>query len=521
MDQFAKKALQEYNSEETAAHLGGVNGRPFWNLNSTQFMFVPAFQFPRVPLANGYRFTAEDKNGVHHTFTADLPTASLAPIWGELPVGKIYLTVESLDTSGNAQHTVGARTFYKSLPFPGRDVLPPKARSYRECALAAFRYIYEDEATQYWLTHGVPKPDYPHNVYPAKTIDAIMRAMVTYAKLAPEYAESALKLARRAADYLLSISFPEGHPLEGLPPTYSFEGLDAESVNKVAPAAQGCVGTTMMIYPVSAAQGYLALYEATKDEKYMNAVLRIANYYKENVLDCGSWYLLYDCESGKPLSNNICVDFKFVDFFHALYEKTQDEAWKKLELGCYKYITEVCLKTYKWEGQFEDVAVSGNYVNLTHFTANNLIGYISKNLKDDQAMCEEAKDLMRFVEDQFVVWGEIPNWSNHFMSQIWTYPAGLEQYFCYVPIDASGATVMRSFVNMFRLTGERLYLEKAMALGDTITRVQNPESGQVPTFFIGEGCAYGYENFWINCLLYTASSMLYLAEITEAEGIES
>ena len=65
-----------------------------------------------------------------------------------------------------------------------------------------------------------------------------------------------------------------------------------------------------------------------------------------------------------------------------------------------------------------------------------------------------------------------------------------------------------------------MYLEKAMALGTTVTRMQNPESGQVPTFFIGEGCAYGYENFWINCLLYTASAMLYLADVTEAEGIE-
>ena len=316
MDIYAQKALAEYN--EMTVHQGGINGRPFWNLNSSQFMFVPAFQFPKVPRAYGYRFTATDKNGVPHCFDAKLSTESLAPIWGEIPVGIVRLTVESLNKEGKPEHVVGARTFYKSMPFPGRDALPEKARSYRECALMAFRYVYEDEATQYWLSHGVPKPDYPHNVYPAKTIDAIMRAMVTYAKLEPKNADNALRLACRAADYLLSISFPKGHPLEGLPPTYSFEGLDAESVNKVAPAAKNCVGTTMMIYPVSAGMGYLALYEATEDEKYWNAVMTIANYYKENVLPSGSWYLLYDCESGKPLSNNVCVDFKFVQFFHAL-----------------------------------------------------------------------------------------------------------------------------------------------------------------------------------------------------------
>ena len=102
---------------------------------------------------------------------------------------------------------------------------------------------------QHWLKYGKPMADYAHNVYPAKTIDGIIRAMVNYAKLEPDCAESALKLACRAADYLLSISFEEDHPLAGLPPTYSFKGLNEEEVNKVAPAAKDCVGTTMMIYP--------------------------------------------------------------------------------------------------------------------------------------------------------------------------------------------------------------------------------------------------------------------------------
>ena len=156
-------------------------------------------------------------------------------------------------------------------------------------------------------------------------IESIIKAMVYYAKLEPSNAENALKLACRASDYLLSISFEGDHPLAGLPPTYSFKGLNAESVNKVAPAAEGCLGTTMMIYPVAAGIGYLTLAEATGDDKYFNAALRIAEYYKANVLPCGSWYLLYDCETGKPLTNNICIDFAFVVFFRKLYEKTGDK----------------------------------------------------------------------------------------------------------------------------------------------------------------------------------------------------
>jgi rhamnogalacturonyl hydrolase YesR len=91
----------------------------------------------------------------------------------------------------------------------------------------------------------------------------------------------------------------------------------------MAPAAEGCLGTTMMIYPVSAGNGLLTLFDATGDEKYFKAALRIAEYYRDNVLPCGSWYLLVDCESGKPLSDNICIYFRFIEFFHTLYEKNR------------------------------------------------------------------------------------------------------------------------------------------------------------------------------------------------------
>lgn len=59
-----------------------------------------------------------------------------------------------------------------------------------------------------------------------------------------------------------------------------------------------------------------------------------------------------------------------------------------------------------------------------------------------------------------------------------------------------------------------------MALGDAITRFQEPEDGMISTFRIGENCAYGRESFRISCQLYTASRMMRLADVTETEEIE-
>jgi len=67
--------------------------------------------------------------------------------------------------------------------------------------------------------------------------------------------------------------------------------------------------------------------------------------------------------------------------------------------------------------------------------------------------------------------------------------------------------------------GERLYLEKAMALADLLTRRQD-DDGRFPTFFEGENCEHGRYNFWINCHIHTASILQELADLTEAEGIE-
>lgn len=515
MDKYAKMALDEYNSEACAVHPGGVNGRLFWNINSSQFTFSPSFQFPWIPAAGKYEFIATDKNGVEHRFTADTPTANLAPIWGEIPTGFVELKVVS-----SSDKLVGARTFFKLEPFPGRENLPKRARSYREAALMSYNFIYSDDIVNHWLTHGVPKPDYAHNAYPSKMLGSIIPAMTKFAESSPENRENALKLAKNAADYLISISFPKGHPLEGLPPTYSFDGLDADVVNEVAPAAQKCLGTIMMIYPVSAGAAYLELYKATKDEKYLNAALKIAEFYKNNIRPEGSWFLLYDCESGKPLKKNLCLSFQFVSFFEKLCKVTDNADWQNLSKAHYEYVCDACLKNFNWEGQFEDIPVTGNYHNLTHFAANNMIDYIVNNLSDDESQVLIAKDLMRYVEDQFVVWGEFPNWEKNPPTNVYHTPCGLEQYLCYCPIDSSTARIIESFMMLYKMTGERLYLEKAMALADNITRMQDEATGLIPTFFIGENCSYGRFNYWINCHIHTTGVLMELAELTEKEGIE-
>ena len=68
---------------------------------------------------------------------------------------------------------------------------------------------------------------------------------------------------------------------------------------------------------------------------------------------------------------------------------------------------------------------------------------------------------------------------------------------------------------MYSFTSDRLYLEKAMALADTITRMQDPETGMIPTHWTSKTAIEDGGDLWINCLISTAAMMLEIAEATE------
>lgn len=529
MSENAKQALKEYASEATTAHHGGKNGRPFWNVQASQFMFSPNFEFPFAPGYEKYLFSATDCNKKVHTFEADSPMALLCPIWNDIPEGMVQLKVEALNKSGEPEFMVGARTFYKCAPFPGIEAYPPKARSYKECALKAYEYVYSQPFIQHWLLHGTPDIEYDFNVYPSKTISAIIRAMLHYAELDPKNADNAIQIAVRAADFLISISYDESLPTAYLPPTYYLEfrknipGRKLEDFNNEAAVVR--FGSIMMIYPPEVGLAYLALEKATGEKRFFDAALKIAEYLEKHVQPSGSWYLQIDAETGEPISPNHCVPQMFMSFMNTMYKRTNDQKWHELEIGAFNYMVKKCFETYNWEGQFEDSDISANYSNLTHYGPHAMMTYILNNMRNDAEAMSEAEDLLRFIEDQFVIWGNFAPW-NHKTSpkhgtdiSQWYSPAGLEQYHWHMPIDASTSIIMEAFLKMYLVKKEPLLLEKACVLGDMITRMQNPRTGLIPTHWMRKTCIEDGGNLWINCMLATADRMFLISKITESKEI--
>lgn len=510
MNDSMKKALEEYNSDVTTAHHGGVNGRPFWNANSPHFLFNPAFLFPQYHAVKEYLFTATDENGKEYSFTSSKSTSLLTPIWKDIPVGMVTLRVDALDANGNVTYPVGVRTFYKSAPFPGRDAYEPAARSYAEAAKMGYRFVFELPMAKYLLKHGTPDPEYDYNVYPSKMLRSIISAMLSYAQLEPSAADEAIEIAKKAADYLISISYKDDSPVRGLPPTY-YVDFRPKGTGKTNYTADDRGGNIMMIYPPEVGKVYLALERYTGEKRYLDAAIKIADYLCDTILPEGSWPLFINTTTGEPVTFNLCGPDRAMDFLADAYNRTGNEKYRKTENLCYQYVINKILPIYNWEGQFEDAPFSNNYSNLTHFGATALIDYLAQNRKDDPESALIAADLIRFVEDQFAVWGK-PSPCIHPNVSDWLYPSAFEQYEWLRPIDGSAASLIKGFTGAYILTKNPLLLEKAHALADMITKVQNPTNGAIPTYWTKKNCGELLEDFWINCHIGTTNQLFTFNE---------
>lgn len=485
---------------------------PFWNIASNQFMYAPAFSFGAVPSTSAYRYTATDANGAEHTFEASGPAASLSPIWREIPEGVVQLDVYALYRNGTVKTKAGSRTFFKLASFPAD--LPGEARTYSEAVGKGYGYIMNQNFMRYWLEKGKPDPSYDLNVYPSKMISAIINSMITYCGLYPRQARYGKKTATNAADYMLSIT-PASGPTEGLPPTYYID-FRPNPGNQNNLAAGAKINQIMMIYPAHMGTAYLNLYRYTGTQKYLDAAMKIAEYYRDHVQPNGSWYLIIDSRTGEPLVSNYCEPLeRIIPFLMEVYEETGEEIWKTLSDNALAFDERERIAIYNWEGQFEDGSASALYQNMTHYGADAVIRYYCKHYSDDEEKMRTAAELMRFVEDQFVVWTNASPWNiTGFDTTQYRTPCGYEQYGWYVPIDASTSDIMSAFLAMYDATKDRLYLEKAKALADSITRVQQP-SGMIPTHWISNWYVVDGNDFWVNCMFHTLN---YLSEISDYLG---
>jgi maltose/maltodextrin transport system substrate-binding protein len=139
-----------------------------------------------------------------------------------------------------------------------------------------------------------------------------------------------------------------------------------------------------------------------------------------------------------------------------------------------------------------------------------------------------AKELIRFAEDQFVVWEpgdpalsypwfrEDSKWNGTVLEggSDWFIPCALEQYKFYTPIARSSQLMILAYLEAYRVTGESIYHAKAVALANALTLAQAYHGGgEIPTH-LRKNLP---EANWLNNGVYPAITLIENAEILSKE----
>jgi len=400
---------------------------------------------------------------------------------------------------------------------------PPAARGYDEAAKMAYRYMTSLREMRALVETGKPDQKYQHNAYVSKTHAAHVEAMLDWAKLEPSRRDEAMRFAKASAEFLLKELEPADAPLAWWPPTYGRKPLEFDpktdgDYNKpcmVGNEPEGAVkyrGEVMLLYPASVGSAFVDYYLATKDGRFLVAARGIAATYLKTRRADGSWPLKMKLATGETIGENTLVPNYPMDLFEKLFDATGDRKWREAADGCFAWLERNPLRDWNWDGQFEDIKPEKPYQNPTKHNAIDTMLYILKRFPNDPARLATCRRILEFCEKRFVVWESPEN------GEKWPAPSVLEQYSCFTPIDASSAKMIRGYLAMYRAEGRKEDLEKARALADTITRVQEP-SGRIPTFWMGlnrgnAGLSIARYD-WLNCTAASAEALSLMQAETE------
>ena len=475
---------------------GSPGKAPFWNEQAKQFIWAPAFNFSPVAGATSYRFTIGQRS-----FEAPVPWAPLTPIWADVPVGTAMLRVDALDRPGGALiGSAGTRQFHRAAVFAGpygKPILP-----YHESARVALKSVMDEPFVRNWPTTHQPDPAYPLYRYSSKIIGSLLTGCSIYARQSPRPpgADEAIQIGRAAADFLISISGPPGAALESLPPTY----------HGAKPTERENDNWTMMMTPAEAGQGYLDLYDVTKDRKYRDAARRIAAGYAKLQLPSGTWYLKVDNRTGEPLAPIDLIPSVVISFLDRIVHQYNAPQYAPTLDRAVRWMMENPVRTFNWQAQFDDAKLRGAYQNLSKHEACEFAGYLFQH--NDPAKTAIAEEILRFAEDQFVIWSHPPHLpprgnDQRLARENWFTPSSAEQYAMFEPISGSSAFMIMAYVRAHQATRKPIYLAKAKALANALTVAQQYHHGRYPTRMVREDLAY-----WINSTINTVRAMRMLAE---------
>jgi len=497
-----------------AAEPGTALHRTGWNSKAKQrFMHPPTLTYTPVKDAAKYRCTVTFTEPLQEAVSLEsaTPEFDLTPVWSKLPdAGKFQVITQALNSDGNALSSCTSNCD-KMMPFKGQHL--PAACSYTESADKTIQWILKKRPTAYTQS------------FPSLGLFSFIRLFSTYPVLFPQspHAKECIDAATEYAQRLLQGSTPADYVYAHMPPTHvdykkhvhgnthADPGVMLVPDQEVLQVARcGMIGSA-----------YLMLYKATKDKTWLDAANRIADTLKKTQLPEGRWPFRVIPKDGSIVINYTSDQALPILLFDELIREHGRADLKPTLDKAVMWMLENPCRTYLWTHEYDDLGAFVPYDNLEFYDALHFIEYLLRHASPQNDYEKVSNDLMQYIEDQFVEWGEAPRHptpgvlqDKGGLNQIT--PGVREQYKCYNIIAGHSAFYIRTCLNFYAKTKDEIWLKKSRAMADTLTAVQHPD-GYYPTWMdaesqSGEPLKIGYKDVWPNDTAFIAE-MLYRLDV--------
>src|SRR5205823_3048538 len=142
--------------------------------------------------------------------------------------------------------------------------------------------------------------------------------------------------------------------------------------------------------------------------KYLDAADRIAVTYGKLQLESGTWPLKVDNRNGKPIADVDLIPAEVIAFLDRLVTQYDRAEHRKALDRAVAWMMNKPVRTFNWQAQFDDAKLRGPYQNLAKHEACLFAGYLFEHAKNDPDKIATAEEILRFAEDQFVIWETPP-----------------------------------------------------------------------------------------------------------------
>ena len=213
-------------------------------------------------------------------------------------------------------------------------------------------------------------------------------------------------------------------------------------------------------------------------------------------------------KTGEKIEDNVAIPTAMINYFNRLRKDYEVEGLEEATEAALDYVMENPVKTFNWQGQFEDISARQPYENQSREQACDLAIYLLKNNRDDPESVSLAEELIRYSEDQFVIWERpkpiiAPEKNPGSLPQNWITPSVQEQYAYWRPISRAAGIMVDTYWEAYVATGKERYLAKAKSIANTFPEVQQYHDGNYVTHFTKHKM-----NFWLNNAVYPAKVLM-------------